>query len=57
MFKGDTASAREDEQVLQMDGGVNVPNAPCEHKGLNATELRLKGRISSYVHFTIPLQW
>lgn len=57
VFKGDTASAWEDEQVLQVDGGVNVLNAPCERKVLNATELRLKGRISSYVRFTIPLQW
>lgn len=57
VFKGDTASARGDEQVLQMDGGINVLNAPRERKVLNATELRLKGRISSYVRFTIPLQW
>lgn len=43
VFNGDTASAWEDEKVLQRDGGVHVRNIQCEHKVLDATELWLKG--------------
>ena len=57
VFNGDTASAWEDKKVLQMDGGVHVRNVQCERKVLNATELRLKGRVSDYVYLTNPLQW
>ena len=34
VFNGDTASAWENEKVLQMDGGVIVLNVQCERKVL-----------------------
>ena len=34
VFNGDTASAWENETVLQTDGGVSIPNVQCERKVL-----------------------